>query len=105
MDYDKLGLGTAASVITNIEITNWSNKIVITCLFDPAGVNKPYQIVFVGCHGTRWEMIDVEKTEDATADLISISIGEGFYVSPAIICTDIFEVTIQYKEFEVLKSW
>ena len=51
------------------------------------------------------EMIDAEKTEDATADLISISIGEGLYASPAIICTDIFEVTIQYKEFEVLKSW
>ena len=104
MDYVKLGLGKATSVITNIEIANWGHTITISCLYDPAE-SKPYQIVLDGCREFRWEVICAEEIEETHADIIGVSFDNSSHEKSVIITADVFEVTINYREYTILKSW
>lgn len=41
------------------------------------------------------------EVSDLEADLIGISLGEEAHQKPAVICTDIFEISVLYSSFSV----
>jgi hypothetical protein len=103
MDYAKLGLGKATSVITAIDVSDWGAQVTFSCLYDPRGTSKPYKLMFQGCTDVRLSMLDYQASEDGTAELIGFSLGEDARRKPAVITTDIFEASITYDVFHIVK--
>jgi len=104
MDYALLKVGDAASIVTQVEITKWGGKVVVSCLYDPLESCRPYRLIFEDCHEITMRVINPESRQDATADLIGFSIGEECHHTPAVITTDIFEISILYGSFLVQKD-
>src|SRR5947209_4058975 len=75
MDYTLLELGPATSLVTNMLVTKWGSDILVSCIYDPLGSRRPYQLLFNDCREVRWEVIHPEGVEDAEADLIGFSIS------------------------------
>ncbi|MBC6421518.1 MAG: hypothetical protein GDA43_09900 [Hormoscilla sp. SP5CHS1] len=99
-DYHLLGLGGLTSLITNVQISMWGNKILFECVYDPEK-RSPYMIVFQDCREITWEVYVPEEVGEAKADFIGIHLGEDAHKKPAVITTDIFEVSIMYGSFYV----
>ncbi|MGK7905564.1 MAG: hypothetical protein AB4352_29990 [Hormoscilla sp.] len=102
-DYHSLGLGGLTSLITNVKISMWGNKILFECVYDPEN-RSPYRIVFQDCREITWEVYVPEEVGEAEVDLIGIHLGEDAHRKPAVITTDIFEVSIMYGSFHVDKD-
>ena len=92
-DYHLLGLGGLTSLITNVKISMWGNKILFECVYVPEK-RSPYRIVFQDYREITWEVYVPEEVGEAEADLIGIHLGEDAHRKPAVITTDIFEVSI-----------
>jgi hypothetical protein len=75
MDYTQLELGPATSLVTNVLVTKWGSDVLVSCIYDPLGSRRPYQLLFNDCREVRWEVIDPEDVEDNEADLIGFSMG------------------------------
>jgi hypothetical protein len=102
-DLKLVGLGDFVSLITKIEWSFWGNQLVFKCLYDPID-RKPYKIIFFDCHEINWSIHSPERAEDTEADLIDIQLGSANYLNPAIIFTDIFEVSILYRDLSFEKE-
>lgn len=100
-DYEKLGLGKLTSFISEIEIDSWGSQLTLKCVYDPRGDRLPYTLTFCGCKHLHWEVHDPDLVNDLEADLIGIHMGKEHWQAPAIIHTDIFELTSLYDYFEV----
>jgi hypothetical protein len=103
-DYTKLGLGTQTSLITNLVIQAWGTEVKLECVYDPKGQRLPYSITFYGCQNIHWEVHDPELADDIEADLIGISLGSNLNQEPAVIYTDIFELSVSYRDFSLEKA-
>ena len=102
-DYHLLGLGGLTSLITNVTVSNWGNTVLIQCLYN--GLEKvPYALEFKDCRDIRWTVHDEEEVGEAEADIFGITLGEGGHRKPAVIHTDIFEISILYGSFRIQKS-
>lgn len=101
MDYAKLGLGDATSLVTSVHVNNWGASVVFSCIYDPQGRHQPYRMVFMHCRDIQILSFDDKLSDDATADLIGFVLGEGNNQRPAIITTDICEILISYDHFQV----
>lgn len=97
-DYHLLGLGGFTSLIKSINISLWGNEITFQCLYNPEEP-IPYQIIFKDCQEIRWDVYDSELANELQADLFGISLGEDHHRKPALITTDIFEISILYGQF------
>jgi hypothetical protein len=104
-DYELLGLGPATSLVTSVAVDKWGSEVLISCLYDPLGSRRPYQLLFEDCHDVRWEVIRPEDVKDLEANLIGFSIDLQGHRHAAVIHTDIFELTILYGNFAVRKDW
>ena len=49
MDYQALGLGEAASVVTAVTVDKDKHAMMISCLYDPQDVQMPYTLCFKQC--------------------------------------------------------
>ncbi|MBF2005504.1 MAG: hypothetical protein IGS49_08560 [Chlorogloeopsis fritschii C42_A2020_084] len=105
MDYALLALGEATSLVTDVMFTKWGSEVVISCLYNPQESSKPYKLIFKDCNEVRWQVIDAEDVQESTADLIGFSIGAESHKKPAVITTDIFEISIIYGSFVLQKNW
>lgn len=105
MDYALLALGQASSLVKNIEVTQWGNAVVVSCLYDPLGFSKLYQLIFKDCHEVKWLVIEPGDAQESTADLIGFSMGAESHKKAAVITTDIFELSIVYGSFVLQKNW
>lgn len=105
MDYALLALGKATSLVTNVLVTKWGSDVVVSCLYDPLGSSKPYQLIFKDCHEVRWQVVEPGDVQDSTADLIGFSIGAESHREAAVLTTDIFELSIIYGSFVLQKNW
>jgi hypothetical protein len=103
MDYAKLGLGDATSIVTAINVSDWGAEVTLSCLYDPRGTSKPYKVIFQGCTEVRFCTLDSQASKDSSADLIGFSAGEQARRKPAVITTDIFEASITYETIRVVK--
>ena len=100
-DYNLLGLGGLTSLVTNVKISHWGAELLVECLYDPTGDRLPYSLVFKDCREIRWDVHDEEEVESELADLIGIHLGEEAHLKPALIHTDIFEISIVYGSFSM----
>lgn len=99
-DYHLLGLGGLTSLITNVTLSNWGNTVLIQCLYN--GLEKvPYALEFKDCRDIRWTVHDDDEVGEAEADIFGITLGEGGHRKPAVIHTDIFEISILYGSFRM----
>ena len=105
MDYTLLELGPATSLVTNVLVTKWGSDILVSCIYDPLGSRRPYQLLFKDCREVRWEVIQPEEVEDAEADLIGFSMGAAGHQDAAVIDTDLFELSVLYGSLTVEKDW
>ncbi len=103
-NYQFLDVGPCTSLVTDVLITKWGSEILVSCLYDPLGATKPYQVLFTDCMALRWEVHSPEYVRDSEADVIGFElISEAR--DHALIHTDIFELAIWYGSYKVLKKW
>ncbi len=105
MDYKALGLGAAASVVSDVNVTGWGSEVTVSCLYNPLDSPKPYQLVFVDCCEIQWQTIELKDVKESTADLIGFSAGAEAHQKAAVITTNIFEISIVYGKLVVRKDW
>lgn len=101
MDYRLLGIGDATSLITNIAFTRWGSEVIISCNYDPLGRARAYVLIFKLCTEVIFRSQNIEKLDETAAELIGLVAGEANYLAPAVITTDIFELSILYGSFEL----
>ena len=58
MDYQALGLGEAASVVTAVTISQDAQTISIACLYYPQKAQMPYTLSFQHCGHISWDTFD-----------------------------------------------
>lgn len=47
-DLKPFGLGSFISLITNVRLLDWGNKVIFECVYDPID-RKPYKLIFTDC--------------------------------------------------------
>lgn len=102
-DYNLLGLGEYTSLVKNVTVSSWGSEVRIECLYNPIE-RSPYVLVFRDCRDIKWTVHDEEEVGEPFADLIGIHLGEDAHRQPALIHTDIFEISILYGSFSVEKG-
>ena len=103
MDYHRLGLGSASSLIRSICLLDWGANILIDCIYDPLGERKNYQLSFRGCSQLRIDMMPDAPVQEQEADLLGIRLGQENGRQPAVLTTDLFELHIVYQRFQCIK--
>ena len=103
-DYHLLKLGGLTSLITSVNVFLWGNEVSIECVYDPTGDRLPYVLVFQDCQDIRWSVHESEKVHDLEADIIGFYMGAESHQKPAVITTDIFELSITYCSFLLKKA-
>lgn len=102
-DYNLLGLGGLTSLITNVKVSLWGNEVLIECVYSPEQ-RLPYLLEFKDCRDIRWTVHDEEEVNELEAEFFGISFGEPEHHKPAVITTDIFEISILYGSFSIHKE-
>ena len=102
-DYNLLGLGGLTSLITNVNVSLWGNEVLIECVYSPEQ-RLPYLLEFKDCRDIRWTVHDEEEVNELEAEFFGISLGEPEHHKPAVITTDIFEISILYGSFRIQKK-
>lgn len=102
-DYNLLGLGGLTSLITNVKVSAWGNEVSIECVYNPEE-RLPYVLEFKDCRAIGWTVHDEEEVGESEAEFFGISLGEPEHSKPAVITTDIFEISILYGSFSLHKG-
>lgn len=102
-DYNLLGLGGLTSLITKVIVSKWGNEVLIECVYNPEE-RVPYVMLFQDCREIRWNVYHPEDVQDLEADIFGITLGEGAHRKPAVITTDIFDISILYGSFSIHKG-
>ncbi|MGK7926923.1 MAG: hypothetical protein AB4290_17055 [Spirulina sp.] len=79
----------------------WGKCLQVDCLYDPHGDRIPYRLIFQNCEEVRWQIHSPENSGDLAADLIDFQLGKEGQQKPALIYTDIFELSILYGQLEI----
>jgi hypothetical protein len=103
-DYLLLGLGELTSLVTGVRVSAWGSVLTVECVYAPGDRNLPYQLIFEDCQAIQWDVLEAQSVGDVEADLIGISLGKEEHQAPAIIHTDIFEVSVTYGSFRLERA-
>jgi hypothetical protein len=102
MNYQTLGLGDAASVVTAVIVDKDSHTIMISCLYDPQDTQMPYTLYFKQCEHIVWQTFDASRDlQQLDAELIGISLGPRGAQQLAVLTTDVFELSFVYGSFSL----
>ena len=102
MDYQALGLGEAASVVTAVIVDKDKNTIRVSCLYDPQDVQMPYTLCFNQCGHIAWQAFnEVREPQQLDTELIGISFGPSGTQQLAVLTTDMFELSFIYGSFSL----
>ena len=100
MDYQALGLGEAASVVTAVTVDHDAQTITISCLYDPQDTQMPYALCFQRCEHVAWQIyatgLDLRCLE---AELIGIALETSDGQPRAVLTTEAFELAFSYQDF------
>ena len=89
------------SLVTDIRVRHWASELVVECLDDPL-TRRRYELVYANCREVRWSLDEVVAVPEATeADIIGFCPGQAGHVEPAILTTDVFELSILYDRLEI----
>jgi hypothetical protein len=102
MDYQALGLGAAASVVTAVTVDKDQHTIMISCLYDPQDAQMPYTLCFEQCEHIAWQTFNaLPDLQQLDAELIDISLGPRGAQQMAVLTTDVFELSFVYGDFSL----
>lgn len=101
MDYHKLGLGSYTSIVTGVALSEWGRTLIIACMYNPGGEERPYAIIFQGCSHIGWEILADEQTDGDSTELLGIDLGDAQHRRPAQINTDTFELIVRYERWHI----
>jgi hypothetical protein len=105
MDYQALGLGEAASVVTAVRVDNDKHTITISCLYDPQDIQMPYTLCFTQCEHIAWQTFTaLPELQQLDAELIGISLDPRGAQQLAVLTTDVFELSFVYGSFSLQTS-
>jgi hypothetical protein len=102
--YETQGLNPAdfLSLITRVVFSGWGSDLQIECVID--AVDRQVWILhFKKCSEINWYIHEPEALLDEEAQLISFRFGKDQHKEPAMIGTDIFDVSVRYEAFELYK--
>jgi len=100
-DYHLLGLGNSSSVIRKVEVQRWGNELLFNCLYEPYNSRQPYQLIFSNTLDIRWNVHDTDRLEVPMVDFVGLIIGEENHKKPAIVTTEVFEISVLYESLSV----
>jgi hypothetical protein len=103
MDYHRLGLGRASSIVRSVRIVDWGATVIVDCVYDPTGEARHYQLSFQGCSQSRIDVMPDAPVHESQADLIGICLGHDRRRGPAILTTDLFELHVSYDQFQCIQ--
>ena len=84
----------------------FEKEYVVHFLYNPLTQDKPFHILFKDCSSYRWDTVGSEIDErDVNADVIGFGIGLDQHRQPAVLTTDLFEISIHYGSLVVEKDW
>ena len=77
----------------------------MACLDDPL-TRRTDEVVFTNCREIRWSSDEAGAILAAAteADIIGFGPGQASYVEPAILTTDLFELSIFYDRLEIWET-
>ena len=104
MDYHRLELGSASSLVRSVQIVHWGATVLVDCIYDPLGERKDYQLSFQGCSNLRIDRMPDAPVREQEADLLGISLGQESGRQSAVLTTDLFELHVTYQYFECIKD-
>ncbi len=82
-------------------MSNWGSKVVLACLDDPL-TRRAYEYVFTDCQELRWYLDESGGPLPAKeADIIGFNLGQNGNREPAVLTTDLFELSVKYGRLEV----
>jgi hypothetical protein len=87
------------SLITNLQVDRWGRELVVEGLDDPF-TRRKVRLVFRVCRDIRWSNHE-EARYESEADVVDLCLGQGDFREPAVITTDLFELTVEYGSREV----
>ena len=100
MNYQALGLGDAASVVTAVIVDKDSHTIMISCLYDPQDTQMPYTLCFKQCEHIAWQTFNaLPDLQQLDAELIGLSLSPSGVQQLAVLTTDVFELSFVYGSF------
>lgn len=99
-DYQRLGVGPSASVVSALEFPHWGAEVVMHCLYDPH-VRRPYTLRFKNCKEARLQPIENRVGDGSGASLIGIALGSEGHRKPAIVTTEAFELSVLYETWDL----
>ena len=101
-DYQALGLGDAASVVTAVTVDTDDQSILLSCLYNPQQAPVPYTLWFKQCENIVWDTFgDVSDLQHLEAELVGLSLRTNEAQRLAIITTDVFELSFCYGSFSL----
>lgn len=92
----------ALSLVTQVQLTQWGKELLFEFLDDPID-RQTYSLNFKDCLEIHWQNYTEGHSQDEEADLIGILLGKDNHQEPAIITTDLFEVSVLYGSFSLQK--
>jgi peroxiredoxin len=102
MDYQALGLGDAASVVTGVAVDKDKHTITIACLYDPQNTPMPYTLCFKQCEHIAWQIFDeLPNLQQLDAELIGLSLDTSGAQHRAVLTTNVFELSFIYGSFSL----
>jgi hypothetical protein len=87
------------ALITGIQVRRWGHEVVIEGLDDPS-TRQPLRLRFADCRDIHWSNHAPEDAE-VEADVIGFCLGQGDFKEPALITTDLFELSVFYGSCEI----
>lgn len=103
-DYQALGLGDAASVVTAVTVDAADQSILLSCLYNPQEASLPYTLRFNHCEHITWDAFgDVLDLQHLEAELVGLSLQRHDAQKVAVITTNVFELSFRYGSFSLEK--
>ena len=90
---------SSLSLITHVHVKQWGREVEIEGLDDPV-TRKSMRLIFHDCREIRWSNYD-EAASEFEADVIGLCPGSNDYAEPAVITTDLFELSILYRTSKI----
>ena len=104
-DYQTLGLGDAATVLTSVPVDTDDQSILFSCLYNPQQAPVPYTLWFRQCENIIWDTFaDVPDLQHLEAELVGLSLQADEEQKRAVITTDVFELSFCYGSFSLETS-
>src|SRR5262249_55377721 len=101
-NYQALGLGAAASVVTAVTVDKDQHIIMISCVYDPQDAQMPYTLCLKQCEHIVWQTFkSLPDLQQLDAELLDISLGPRGGQQMAMLTTDVFELSFVYGSFSL----